>query len=145
MTKPIWFAEPDLAALNARNADDINGHLGIELTAHGPDWLEGRIPVDRRTRQPYGILHGGASVVLAETLGSLASAMCIDTEKFFCVGQEVNANHLRSAREGWVTGVARPFHLGRTSMVWGIELTDEAGKRTCIARLTVAVVPRPAA
>lgn len=143
MTDPIWHATPDLAALNARSARGINAHLGIELTAVGPDWLEGRMPVDERTRQPFGILHGGASVVLAETLGSFASGMCIDDQRFFCVGQEVNANHLRAAREGWVTGVARPFHLGRTSMVWGIEIRDDAGKLTCISRLTVAVVPRP--
>lgn len=143
MTDPIWRITPDLAALNERNKSDINGHLGVELTEFGPDWLKGRIPVDHRTRQPYGILHGGASVVLAETLGSLASSLCIDNEKFFCVGQEVNANHLRAAREGWVSGIARPFHIGRTSMVWGIELTDQDGKRTCVARLTVAVVPRP--
>lgn len=143
MTKPIWHATPDLAALSARNKGGINGHLGIELTAVGPDWLEGRMPVDERTRQPYGILHGGASVVLAETLGSFASGMCIDSETHLCVGQEVNANHLRAARDGWVTGVARPFHLGRTSMVWGIEIRDDAGKLTCISRLTVAVVPRP--
>ena len=128
----------------ARGLEDVpGGHLGIELTAFGPDWLQGRMPVDERTRQPYGILHGGASVVLAETLGSFASGMCIDAETSICVGQEVNANHLRPISQGWVTGVARPFHLGRSSMVWGIELTDEAGKLTCIARLTVAVVARP--
>ena len=140
MAKPIWFADVDLQALNARHAGDINGHLGIEMTARGPDWLEGRMPVDLRTRQPMGILHGGASVVLAETLASAAANLCVDREKFFCVGQEVNANHLRSVRDGFVTGVARPFHLGKTSQVWGIEIKDANGRPTCVARLTVAVV-----
>jgi len=138
----IWFADVDLKALNARHAGDINGHLGIEVTASGPDWLEGRMPVDTRTRQPMGILHGGASVVLAESLASAAANLCVDGEKFFCVGQEVNANHLRSVRDGSVTGVARPFHLGKTSQVWGIEIKDAQGRPTCIARLTVAVVAR---
>lgn len=142
MSNVIWFRRVDLEALNARHATDINGHLGIEVTASGPDWLEGRMPVDARTRQPMGILHGGASVVLAESLASVAANLCVDAERFFCVGQEVNANHLRSVRDGFVTGVARPFHLGKTSQVWGIELKDDEGRPTCIARLTVAVVAR---
>jgi 1,4-dihydroxy-2-naphthoyl-CoA hydrolase len=142
MTEPIWFAGVDLAALNALHAADINGHLGVEMTAYGSDWLEGRMPVDARTRQPMGILHGGASVVLAESLASAAANLCVDPEKLFCVGQEVNANHLRSVREGFVTGVARPFHLGKTSQVWGIEIKDAEGRPTCVARLTIAVVPR---
>lgn len=142
MAKPIWFEDLDLQVLNTRHADDINGYLGIEMTAIGPDWLEGRMPVDRRTRQPMGILHGGASVVLAETLASAAANFCVDREKFYCVGQEVNANHLRSAADGFVVGVARPFHLGRTSQVWGIEIKDDVGRPTCVARLTIAVVAR---
>ena len=142
MTKPIWFAGVDLEVLNARHAGDINGHLGIEVIGYGPDWLEGRMPVDRRTRQPMGILHGGASVVLAESLASAAANLCVDGEKFVCVGQEVNANHLRSIREGFVTGVARAFHLGKTSQVWGIEIKDAEGRPTCVARLTIAVVSR---
>jgi 1,4-dihydroxy-2-naphthoyl-CoA hydrolase len=142
MTNQIWFADVDLNSLNARHAADIHGHLGIEMTRSGPDWLEGRMPVDARTRQPMGILHGGASVVLAESLASAAANLCVDGEKFFCVGQEVNANHLRSVRDGFVTGVARPFHLGKTSQVWGIEIKDAEDKPTCIARLTIAVVAR---
>ena len=142
MLKQIWFANVDLEALNARHAEDIHGHLGIEMTRSGPDWLEGRMPVDARTRQPMGILHGGASVVLAESLASAAANLCVDGAKFFCVGQEVNANHLRSVRAGFVTGVARPFHLGKTSQVWGIEIKDAESRPTCIARLTIAVVPR---
>ena len=145
MTKPIWFSGVDLAALNARHAQDINGHLGIEMTACGPDWLEGRMPVDARTRQPIGSLRGGASVVLAETLASAAAAnLCVDPEATYCVGQEVNANHLRAVSEGYVTGVAKPFHLGRTSQVWGIEIRDDQDRPTCVARLTIAVTPRRA-
>ncbi len=145
MAARIWFADVDLGLINARHAADINGHLGIELTGCGADWLEGRMPADARTRQPMGILHGGASVVLAESLASVAANLCVDGEKFFCVGQEVNANHLRSVREGFVTAVARPFHLGKTSQVWGIDITDGQGRPTCIARLTIAVVARKAA
>ncbi len=142
MTQPVWHANLDLLALNAGHTADINGTLGIEMTAFGPDWLEGRMPVDGRTRQPMGILHGGASVVLAETLASLAANLCVDPERFYCVGQEVNANHLRAVSDGFVTGVARPFHLGRTSQVWGIEIKDDQGRPTCVARLTIAVVAR---
>jgi len=96
VTKPIWFSGVDLDALNGRHAKDINGHIGIEMTAFGPDWLAARMPADGRTRQPMGILHGGASVVLAETLASAAANLCVDPEKAYCVGQEVNANHLRA-------------------------------------------------
>jgi 1,4-dihydroxy-2-naphthoyl-CoA hydrolase len=142
MTQPIWFAGVDLPALSRLHADDINGHLGIEITGFGPDWLEGRMPVDARTRQPYGILHGGASVVLAETLASVSASLCVDPQAFVCVGQEVNANHLRSVTTGWVTGVAKPFHIGRNSQVWGVELRDDQGRATCVARLTLAVVAR---
>lgn len=142
MSEPIWFSGVDLDALNARQAEDINGRLGIEMTGYGPDWLKGRMPVDGRTRQPMGILHGGASVVLAETLASAAANLCIDRDRAYCVGQEINANHLRSTSEGFVTGVARPFHLGRTSQVWGIEIRDDQGRPSCVARLTIAVVAR---
>ncbi len=142
MSPSIWFAGVDLAALNRLHADDINGYLGIEMTGFGDDWLEGRMPVDARTRQPYGILHGGASVVLAETLASVAASLCVDPQGFLCVGQEVNANHLRSVTDGWVTGVAKPFHIGRGSQVWGVELRDDQGRATCVARLTMAVVAR---
>lgn len=144
MADAIWFDGVDLAALNALHADDINGHLGVEMTGYGPDWLEGQMPVDAHTRQPYGVLHGGASVVLAETLASAAAGLCVDPDRFVCFGQEVNANHLRGVTDGYVTGVARPFHLGRTSQVWGVELRDDQGRATCVARLTIAVVPRRA-
>ena len=142
MTNPIWFKPVDLDALNALHADDINGHLGIKITGAGPDWLKGTMPADRRTTQPMGIVHGGASVVLAETLASAAANLVVDPARQFCVGQEVNANHVRSVRAGLVTGTARPFHLGRTSQIWGIELVNDDGELTCVARLTIAVVTR---
>ena len=100
------------------------------------------MPVDHRTKQPYGLLHGGASCVLAETIGSVASAMVIDHERFYCVGLEINANHIRSAREGYVTGTASPIHLGSTTHVWDIRITDEKEKLICVCRLTVVIIPR---
>ena len=142
MAETIWFAGVDLASLNALHARDINGHLGVEITGFGPDWLEGRMPVDARTRQPYGQLHGGASVALAETLGSVGTALTIDPQRFICVGQEINANHLRAVRDGFVTGTARPFHMGATSQVWGIEIRDEQERLVCVSRITMAVRPR---
>ena len=114
---------------------------GIAFTEVGPDFLRATMPVDARTHQPYGLLHGGASVVLAETLGSMASHLCIDSSRFYCVGLEVNANHLRGLRSGRVTAVARALHLGRTTHVWDIRLSGEDGKPSCIARLTMAIVP----
>ena len=144
----IWFEEPGqdtLARLNALGAGTMSAHLDIRITEIGDDYLRGTMPVDERTRQPYGLLHGGASVVLAETLGSLGAAMTVDHDACYCVGLEVNANHVRSARSGLVTGTARPEHLGSQTQVWSIRLRDEHGKPTCIARLTVAVVPREAA
>ena len=141
----IWFADPGPDAidrLNALGTGTIDGHLGVRITEIGDDYLRGSMPVDERTRQPYGLLHGGASVVLAETLGSLAAALTVDHDVKYCVGLEVNANHLRSARSGRVTGTARPEHIGSTTQVWSIRIRDEQDRPTCIARLTVAVVPR---
>ena len=143
MSDRIWFRPYTVADVGFFR-DSLPKHLGIEFTEIGADFLRGRMPVDERTVQPYGIVHGGASVLLAETLGSCAAVHCIDQARFLCVGQEINANHVRSARAGWVTGTARPFHLGRSSQVWGIELSDDAGRLTCIARLTMAVLTRPA-
>ena len=138
----IWFERPTLEALHEMHIGTAVRHLGIEFTEIGDDWLAGRIPVDQRTVQPYRILHGGASVLLAETLGSAGAVHCVDQARFICVGQEINANHLRPAGTGWVTGVARPVHLGRRSQVWGIELRDEAGRMTCVSRITMAVLSR---
>lgn len=143
----IWQRTPDLAALNATLKGNIGELLDIRFDAFGEDWLSASMVVDTRTHQPYGILHGGASVVLAETLGSTASYLCIDSSRFYCVGLEVNANHLRSLRDGRVTAVARPVHLGRTTHVWDLRLAGEDGKASCISRLTMAIVPlgeRPA-
>jgi len=118
----------------------MGDHLGITFSNIGPDYISATMPVDERTRQPYGLLHGGASVVLAETLGSVGSFFVIDNSKFLCVGLEVNANHLRSVREGIVTGTATPFHLGATTHVWNIKIVDSLGKLICISRLTVAIL-----
>jgi uncharacterized protein (TIGR00369 family) len=116
--------------------------LGIVFTEIGPDYLRGTMPVDERTRQPYGLLHGGASVLLAETLGSSAGGLCTPADRI-CVGVEINANHVRAVREGLVTGTARPLHLGSRIQVWEIRIEDEKGRLACISRLTLAVIPRP--
>lgn len=138
----IWHIRPTLAELDRLHRDTVVATLGIEFTEVGDEHLCARMPVDARTRQPAGILHGGASVVLAETLGSCAAHCCIDPATHMCVGLEVNANHLRSVRGGWVSGRAEPLHLGRSTQVWQIELRDESGRRSCISRLTVAVLAR---
>ena len=117
-------------------------HLGIIFSELGDNYLKGTMPVDHRTIQPYGLLHGGASVTLAETLGSIGSWLVIDNENFICVGQEINANHIRSARNGLVTGIATPIHLGASSHVWEIKIYDVAEKLVCISRLTVAILKK---
>jgi 1,4-dihydroxy-2-naphthoyl-CoA hydrolase len=135
------FRQPvDLQQLNALSRNTLIEHLGIVFTAAGEDWLQATMPVDDRTRQPYGLLHGGASVVLAETLGSSAGNLCVDPDRQVCVGLEINANHLRVARSGMVTGTARALHVGRTTQVWEIRIENEAGKAVCVSRLTLAVV-----
>ena len=138
---PIWFGAVSLH-MTAFGAKGLVEHLGIELLEIGDDWLSGRMPVDERTKQPFGLLHGGASVVLAETLASYAAYACVDRQRKACVGLEINANHLRSVRSGWVIGTARPIHLGRTTQVWDIRICDEADRPTCISRCTVAIVDR---
>jgi 1,4-dihydroxy-2-naphthoyl-CoA hydrolase len=136
----IWFKDFPLDAANARAAGSLIGHLGIELVTAGDDYLEARMPVDTRTVQPAGVLHGGASVALAETLASWGATLVVDPDKHYCVGQEINANHIRGIREGHVTGVARPVHLGRRTQVWEVRITDDAGRLVCISRVTVAVL-----
>jgi len=137
------FREPvDLQQVNTLSRGTLIDHLGIVFTAAGDDWIQATMPVDERTRQPYGLLHGGASVVLAETLGSSAGNLCVDPASHVCVGLEINANHLRAAREGVVTGTARALHVGRSTQVWEIRIENEAGKPVCISRLTLAVVPK---
>ena len=115
----------------------------IEFTEIGADFIRGTMPVDARTHQPFGLLHGGASVALAETLGSMGANMCVDSSRYLCVGQEINANHLKSVRSGHVTGTARPLHVGMRSQVWSIEIVNDSGALVCVSRLTVAVIPRP--
>ena len=117
-------------------------HIGIEFIEIGKDYIKAKMPVDHRTHQPYGLLHGGASVTLAETLGSVAAHITVNDPKCYTVGQEINANHIRSARSGFVTGIVKPIHIGKRSHVWGIEIFDEQEKMICISRITMAVVER---
>lgn len=131
-----------LEALNALSRGTAMEPLGIAFTEIGPDYLRGTMPVDARTRQPYGLLHGGASVLLAETLGSTAGGLCVEQGQGV-VGIEINANHLAGVREGLVTGTARPLHVGRSTQVWEIRIEDERGRLACVSRLTLAVVPLP--
>lgn len=135
----IWLKPTNLQDLNARNANTAVERLGIEITEIGSDYLVGRVPVDERTKQPFGLLHGGVSVVLAESLGSIA-AYHAAPEGHLAVGLDINANHLRAVRSGWVTGTARPVHIGRTTQVWQIDMVDEAGEKTCVSRITMAVL-----
>jgi 1,4-dihydroxy-2-naphthoyl-CoA hydrolase len=139
----IWFKKDlQLHEISHLGKGTMSEHLGIEFTELGADFIKAHMPVDARTRQPYGLLHGGASCVLAETLGSVASAMVLDPEKFICVGLEINANHIRGVREGIVTGIATPLHLGASTHVWDIKIHDERGKLVCVSRLTVAVLKK---
>lgn len=141
MDNTIWFDPVSVDELNENSRSTLNEHLGIEMTDITPDGLVGRMPVDARTVQPAGVLHGGASVVFAETLASWAGFLAIDRSRFHVVGQEINANHLRPVAAGaWVTGIARPVQLGRRAHVWDIRISDEAGKLACISRCTLAVI-----
>ena len=139
----IWYREYDVQELNGRPTNHLGALIGIEFTEIGEDFLSGRMPVNERTHQPYGILHGGASVVLAETLGSVASSMVIDWDKYIGVGLEVNANHLRPVKSGYVTGICKPLHIGSKTHVWDIKIYNDKGKMNCISRLTVAIIPKP--
>jgi 1,4-dihydroxy-2-naphthoyl-CoA hydrolase len=137
----IWNQEnPDISALIARDDGTMIEHVGIEIVEIGEDFLKARMPVDHRTVQPQGRLHGGASCVLAETVGSIAANMVIDSSQFLAVGLEINANHIRPVKEGYVYGTARPDALGRTTQDWTIRITDEQDRLVCISRLTMAVI-----
>ena len=138
----IWQHPLSLEQLNAGIDGTILRPLGIVFTEVGADFIRAAMPVDERTRQPFGLLHGGASVTLAETVGSTGANMCVDPGRFLCVGQEINANHLRPMRHGRATGTARPFHIGARSQVWGIEILDDQGQLACVSRITMAVVER---
>lgn len=140
----LWTHPQTLEALQERSQNTAVSTLGITYTHMDDTSLSASMPVDARTRQPFGILHGGASVLLAETLGSTAASMCLDARTHYCVGLDINANHVRGVSDGFVTGTARPIHIGRSTHVWGIEIRDPAERLVCIARLTMAVLARDA-
>ncbi len=140
----LWKQTTDLARIEAWNRGCLVEHLGMRISEIGDDFVRGTMPVDARTRQPFGLLHGGASVAFAESLGSLAGNLCLDASEM-AVGLDINANHVRAVTQGLVTGTARPLHLGRSTQVWEIRIEDEAGRLVCISRLTLAVVPRATA
>lgn len=138
----IWQRDISLQLAAERGRNTLLEHLGIEFTEVGDDYLCARMPVDSRTRQPIGIMHGGASCVLAETVGSTAANFCVDINKAYCVGLDINTNHIRSVRDGYVTGTAKPIHIGKSTQVWGIEIINEEQKLVSITRLTMAVLQR---
>ena len=136
----IWFKPFTLDEIQSYSRGSMVEHLDLRFTEIGPDFMRGTLPVDSRTMQPFGLLHGGASAMLAETLGSVAAQHCVDMSRFYCVGLEINSNHIRSARSGRVTGTARPAHIGSRSQVWEIRIEDEKQRLVCISRLTVMVL-----
>lgn len=138
----IWKHSSTIEQLTAQSINTASAQLGIEFLAIGDNWLSGRMPIDDRTRQPLGLLHGGASVLLAETLGSVGANLCVDRTSHYCVGLDINANHVRGVSAGWVIGTAEALHVGRTTQVWSIRIESEEGRLVCIARLTMAVVAR---
>lgn len=139
--KSIWFVDnPQIKLLASLMPSSMGDHLGMEWVEIGADFLKIKMPVDHRTKQPFGLLHGGASCALAETVGSVASQLVIDPSKFICVGIEINANHLRSVRSGFVTATAAPLHLGATTHVWDIKIHNEQMSLVCVSRLTVAIL-----
>lgn len=139
----IWFRKLELSDIKFLSTNNMLEHLGIEITELGEDFIKGTMPVDHRTVQPMNILHGGASVALAESLGSIGSYLTVDHDKYFCVGMEINANHLRPVSSGIVTATAKPIHLGKKTQVWGIEILNEKDQMVCISRITMAVVEKP--
>ena len=138
----IWFKEFSPEDLNKRSENTLAAFLDIQFIAIGEDTLTATMPASARTKQPLGIVHGGANVVLAETIASTGANAVIDLSLYYCVGLEINANHIRSVREGLITGIAKPIHLGRTTQVWQIDIYNEVGKLTCSSRMTAAVVKR---
>lgn len=138
----IFNSTLSLEALTQMSARTMAEHLGIQFTAIGEDFIEAKMPVDHRTHQPLGMLHGGASVALAETLGSVAAAYCLDLTIQYCVGLEINANHIKSVKDGFVYGTARPVHIGKKTMVWEIKIVNEKKELVCVSRITLAVIDR---
>ena len=142
-TLAIWFNKTlKIDELKTLTPGTMGEHLGMEWTEIGADYLKIKMPVDERSKQPYGLLHGGASCALAETAGSVAAHLVVDPNKYICVGLEINANHVRSARQGYVTATATPLHLGATTHVWDIKIHDDNQKLICISRLTVAILKK---
>lgn len=143
MAHPVDFTKVvSLDTLNKMSKNTMAETLGIEFTEIGTDWLTAKMPVDKRTHQPYGLLHGGASVALAETLGSVAAHCSVDSTNQYCVGLEINANHLKGIKEGFAYGTARPIHRGRSTQVWEIKITNEQQELVCISRITIAVLTK---
>lgn len=140
--EPIWLNQPTLEQVNGLKKDTLAESLEINITAIGNDYLTGTMPVDRRTKQPFGLLHGGASVALAETLGSIASWLVVNTDLFIGVGMEINANHIKAVTEGFVTGICKPIHVKGKTHVWEIRIYNEAKELTCISRFTCAIVSK---
>lgn len=138
----IWRWNPGAEGAQLASAKSMSAHIGLKITEIGDDYVRGTMPVDQRTMQPYGRLHGGASVVMAEELGSFAANLCLDPNQAFAVGLDINANHLRGVTGGTVTGTARPLHIGRTTQVWEIRIEDDRQQLACISRLTMAVVSK---
>jgi 1,4-dihydroxy-2-naphthoyl-CoA hydrolase len=138
----LFHKDVTLEQLNALSKNTMAAQIGIQFTRIGSDFLEARMPVDHRTHQPFGLLHGGASVALAETMGSVAATCCVDPEKQFCVGLEINANHIKGVREGFVTGITKPIHIGKKTQVWEIRITTEGNELVCISRITMAVLDK---
>jgi 1,4-dihydroxy-2-naphthoyl-CoA hydrolase len=138
----IWKTPIDIQTLNTRNANTLASHCEIIFTDVGDDYLCATMPIDERTKQPIGIMHGGASCILAETIGSTAANFCVDLKKQYCVGLDINTNHIRSVRSGLVTGTTKPFHIGRSTQVWSIEIINENNQLVSINRLTMAVLDR---
>ncbi|QTS84005.1 hotdog fold thioesterase [Coxiella endosymbiont of Amblyomma nuttalli] len=138
----IWKTALNLTKAAERSKNTMVTYLGIEFTEIGDDYIRARMPVDHRTYQAIGIMHGGASCVLAETVGSIAGNFCIDPNEFYCVGLEINTNHIRSICSGYVIGTAKPFHLGRSTQVWGIEILDEKDRLISVSRLTLAILKK---
>ncbi|WP_323756167.1 hotdog fold thioesterase [Roseivirga sp.] len=132
----------NISTVNQFSKNTMVEHLGIEITEVGADFMRAKMPVDHRTKQPLGLLHGGASLTLAETLGSIAAHSVVDPEKQYCVGLEINGNHIKSVKEGWVYAIAKPHHIGRKTQVWEIKITNENDDLVCISRITMAVMDK---
>lgn len=141
-TTKIWYADPTVESLDWMNSNTLSESLQIRITEIGHDYLKGTMPLDGRTKQPFGLLHGGASVALAETLGSIASWLTVNPELFIGVGIEINANHIKAVKEGYVTAICKPIHIKGMNHIWEIKIYNDAGELTCISRFTCRIVSK---